>query len=115
MAKDAAAQIDIPSHVPQIDETGFVWTLLDDAHDPAVVTAGATVIAAGEVEPVVARVVDLVPGGDRTIVHLEVLPGDPRENADCALGGAPTVELSATRDGILTGISSEGDLSTGRR
>lgn len=82
MAKNAAIRIDIPCDVQQIDETGFVWTFLDEAHDPAVVTQGAIVIAADEVDPVVARVVDLAPRGGRTIVHLEVLPGDPRDYAD---------------------------------
>jgi hypothetical protein len=82
MAKEAAVQIDIPCDFQQIDETGFVWTFLHEARDPVLVTAGAIVIAADENEPVIARVVDLVPSGERTIVHLEVLPGDPLEYAE---------------------------------
>jgi len=82
MAKDAPVQIDIPCDIQQLDDTGYVWTFLDEARDPALVSAGAIVIAADEVDPVIARVVDLVPAGDRTIVHLEVLPGDPTEYAE---------------------------------
>jgi hypothetical protein len=74
-------QIDIPCDIQQIDATGQVWTFLDEARDPSLITEGAIVIAADEVDPVVARVVDLVPHGARTIVHLEVLPGDPVDYA----------------------------------
>ncbi len=73
MAKDAPVQIDIPCDIQQLDDAGHVWTVLDEARDPALVSAGAILIAVDEVDPVIARVVDLVPHGDRTIVHLEVL------------------------------------------
>lgn len=79
---NAAVQIDIPCDVQQVDGTGHVWTLLDEARDPALIAAGAIVISADEDDPVLARVVDLVPQGERTIVHLEILPGDPREYAE---------------------------------
>jgi hypothetical protein len=82
MGSDAPVRIDIPCDVQQIDDTGMVWTFLHEARDPSLITEGAIVIAADEVDPVVARVVDLVARGDRTIVHLEVLPGDPLEYAD---------------------------------
>ncbi len=88
MGKDAPVQIDIPCDVQQIDDTGFVWTFLHEARDSSLITEGAIVLTADEVDPVVARVVDLVPSGDRTIVHLEVLPGDPLDYAD-ALARAP--------------------------
>ena len=73
------AQIDIPCDVQQIDATGYVWTLLDEARDPSVIAPEAIVISADEDEPVVARVVDLVPRGARTLVHLEILPGAPHD------------------------------------
>ena len=82
MAQDTAVQIDIPCDVQQIDGTGYVWTLLDEARDQSVIAPDAIVISADEDEPVVARVVDLVAHGDRTIVHLQVLPGDPAEYAE---------------------------------
>jgi hypothetical protein len=82
MTNDAPVEIDIPCDIQQIDDTGFVWTFLDEARDPTLIGEGAIVIAADEVDPVLARVVDLVLLGDRTIVHLEVLPGDPVEYAE---------------------------------
>jgi len=60
-------QIDIPCDIQQVDDTGYVWTFLDEARDLALV---------------IARVLDLVPAGVKTIVHLEVLPGDPTEYAE---------------------------------
>ena len=77
MTKDAPVQIDIPCDIQQVDDTGYVWSFLDEARDPALVSAGAHVV-----DPVIARVVDLAPNGNRTIVHLEILPGDPLEYAE---------------------------------
>jgi hypothetical protein len=82
MAKQRAIQLDIPCDVQQIDETGFVWTFLDKARDTSLITPGAIVISADEEDPVLARVVDLVPEDSGTIVHLEMLPGDPLEYAE---------------------------------
>lgn len=79
MTKDGEVLIDIPCDVQQIDETGFVWTFLDEARDPSLITEGAIVIAADEVDPVIARVVSLSPEANGTVVRLEILPGDPRE------------------------------------
>jgi hypothetical protein len=78
---DLTARIDIPCDVHQVDETGHVWTFLDHARDASVVTPGAIVISADEDDPVLARVVDVVPEPSGTIVHLEILPGDPLEYA----------------------------------
>lgn len=78
MAKKATVEIDIPCDVQRIDDTGFVWTFLDEAPKPSLVRVGAIVIVADEVDPVV----DLISRGDTTIVHLEVLPGDPLEYAE---------------------------------
>lgn len=74
--------IDIPCDVQQVDGTGFVWTFLDEARDPARIVVGAIVVTGDEVDPVLARVVALTdrPGG--TKVHLDLLPGDPAEYAD---------------------------------
>lgn len=74
--------IDIPCDVQQVDETGFVWTFLKEARDPALITEGAIVIAADEVDPVVARVVSLTQEAGGTVVRLEILPGEPLEYAD---------------------------------
>ncbi len=74
-------EIDIPCDVQQVDGTGFVWTFLDEARDPARIVEGAIVVTGDEVDPVLARVVALTerPGGMK--VHLDLLPGDPTEYA----------------------------------
>ncbi|HUW04074.1 MAG TPA: hypothetical protein VMW08_17100 [Acidimicrobiales bacterium] len=66
----------------QVDGTGFVWTFLDEARDPARVVVGAIVVTGDDVDPVLARVVSLTerPGGVK--VHLDLLPGDPTEYAE---------------------------------
>ncbi len=75
-------ELDIPCDVQQIDGTGYVWTFLDEAREPARVVAGAIVVTGDEVDPVLARVVALSdrPGGVK--VHLALLPGDPAHYAD---------------------------------
>lgn len=75
-------EIDIPCDVQQVDETGLVWTFLDEARDPSVITEGAIVIAADDVDPVLARVVRVTPHGNRNLVHLQILPGDPLDYVD---------------------------------
>lgn len=67
--------IDIPADLNQIDETGFVWTFLDEAQSPEIVTPGAVVATGDEDAPAIAEVVDVVPRAAGTIVHLRVLPG----------------------------------------
>ncbi len=51
------------------------WTFLDEARDPAQITPGALVVAGDEEAAAVCQVIDLVPAGDGTIVHLRPLPG----------------------------------------
>lgn len=67
--------VDITADLNTEDETGYVWTFLDEATNPALITPGALVVAGDEDAPAVAVVVDLVPHPDGTIVHLDVLPG----------------------------------------
>ena len=71
--------VDLPADVQQYDETGYIWTLREDARDPAVVVEGAILVAGDEEDPFLARVIDVRPAGTVTKVHLEVLPGDPAE------------------------------------
>jgi hypothetical protein len=62
----------------QIDETGHVWTLLDNAPDPSLIQPGAVVLAGYPEEPVLARVVDIFgEDPDQLMVHLDVHPGPP--------------------------------------
>ncbi len=67
--------VDIAADLNAEDATGYVWTFLDEARDPALITPGALVVAGGQDAPAVAVVVDLVPHPNGTIVHLDVLPG----------------------------------------
>lgn len=65
--------VTLPADVQQVDETGFVWTFLDEAAEPERVMPGRLIIAGDTDEPFLARVVDIVERGGVTIVHLEVL------------------------------------------
>ncbi|MFF0311140.1 hypothetical protein ACFYSC_27235 [Streptosporangium sp. NPDC004379] len=67
--------IDIAADLNAEDHTGYVWTFLDEARDPSIITPGALVIAGDEDAPAVAVVVDLLSHPNGTIVHLDVLPG----------------------------------------
>jgi hypothetical protein len=67
--------VDITADLNAEDDTGYVWTFLDEAHDPALVTPGAIIIAGDPDAAAVAVVVDLVEHPNGTIVHLDVLPG----------------------------------------
>ena len=67
--------VDITADLNDEDETGYVWTFLDEACDPGQINPGALVVAGDEEAAAVCQVVDLVPAGDGTIVHLRLLPG----------------------------------------
>ncbi|MCI0635399.1 MAG: hypothetical protein L0206_16010 [Actinobacteria bacterium] len=58
------------------------YALLSEARDPSFIVPGGIVITADEEGPVFARVHSLTLQGDITVVHLELLPGDPLEYAD---------------------------------
>ena len=73
--------VTIPADVQQVDETGFVWTLLADAPEPGRVVPGKVIVAGDAAEPFLARVVDIVERSDHQVVHLEVL-GVPAELVD---------------------------------
>ena len=67
--------IDIAADLNAEDQTGYVWTFLDEAPDPSVIVPGALVVTGDPDAPAVAVVVDLVEHPNGTIVHLDVLPG----------------------------------------
>src|SRR5439155_14830686 len=82
--------VDITADLNDEDETGYVWTFLDEARDPARISPGALIVAGDEEAAAVCQVVDLRPAGDGTIVHLRLLPGlvdDYRALVDRALVG----------------------------
>jgi len=67
--------VDIPADLHDEDETGYVWTFLDEARQPSLIRPGTIVLAGGDDAPAVAEVIDLIPKETGTIVHLRILPG----------------------------------------
>jgi hypothetical protein len=63
------------------DETGLVWTFLDEARDPAVIVPGAIVVAGDAEAPAVVEVVDIVSKSAGDVVHLRILPSDMEDYA----------------------------------
>ena len=70
-----AVTVDITADLHDEDETGFVWTFLDEARDPTVIVAGAIVVAGDADVPAVVEVVDVVSKESGDVVHLRILPG----------------------------------------
>ncbi len=68
-------RVDITADLNDEDETGYVWTFLDEARDPGQIKPGAIIVAGDEDTAAVCEVIDLAPAGDGTIVHLRPLPG----------------------------------------
>ena len=68
-------RVDITADLNDEDDTGFVWTFLDEARDQWQIKPGAIIVAGDEDTAAVCEVVDLAPAGDATIVHLRLLPG----------------------------------------
>ncbi|MBW3578963.1 MAG: hypothetical protein KY462_14730 [Actinobacteria bacterium] len=71
-------EVALPADVHQIDETGDIWSVLEEASDPDRIAEARVIVAGDPDEPFLARVIDIVDGADGThIVHLEVigLPG----------------------------------------
>ena len=67
--------VDITADLNDEDDTGYVWTFLDEARDPSVVVPGAIVVAGTPDAQAVAVVVDLATKTAGTVVHLRILPG----------------------------------------
>lgn len=68
-------RVDIPADLNCEDETGLVWTFLDEAEDPTIIRPGDVVIAGSPLTPAICEVVDLIDKPAGTIVHLRILPG----------------------------------------
>ena len=68
-------RLDITADLNDEDETGYIWTVLDEARDPGQIKPGALVVAGDDDAAAVCQVVDLAPAGDGMIVHLRLLPG----------------------------------------
>ena len=67
--------VDITADLNDEDETGYVWTFLDEARDPSQIKPGTLVVAGDEDAAAICQAIDLTPAGDGTIVHLKLLPG----------------------------------------
>jgi len=67
--------VDITADLNDEDDTGYVWTFLDEARDLQQIVPGAIVVAGDEDAAAVCQVIDLAPAGDGVIVHLRMLPG----------------------------------------
>lgn len=75
-------RVTLPADVHQVDETGHIWTFLDEAEDPGRVIVRDVVVAGDADEPFMARVVDIVTSSSgRQIVHLDVV-GIPEQLVD---------------------------------
>lgn len=57
------------------DQTGFIWTWLDNARDQSHVVPGALLTLRDGEDLAMGQVVDLVPVDEGVIVHLRLLPG----------------------------------------
>jgi hypothetical protein len=71
-------EVALPADVHQIDDTGYVWSVLEEAAEPDRIAEGRVIVAGDPDEPFLARVIDIVEGANGThVVHLEVigLPG----------------------------------------
>ena len=67
--------VDITAYLNDEDETGLVWTFLDEARDPSVIVPGAIVLAGDDDEQAIAQVVDLADRQPRNNVHIRPVPG----------------------------------------
>ena len=67
--------VDIRADLNAEDQTGYVWTFLDEARESSLIVPGALVIAGDEDARAVAMVVDRTPHPNGTVVHLDILPG----------------------------------------
>ena len=83
--------VDITADLNSEDETGLVWTFLDEARDQALIVPGEMVVAGATLTPTVCQVVDLVAKPAGTIVHLRPLPGtiDQYRRLGLRLGASP--------------------------
>jgi hypothetical protein len=68
-------RVDLEFDFGSEDETGYVWTWLDRARDPAMIVPGAVLTLRDGEDMAMGQVIDLVPAANGTIVHVELLPG----------------------------------------
>ena len=80
------------SRAQRADETGYLWTFLNEARDPGQIKPGAIIVAGDQDAAAVCEVIDLAPAGDGTIVHHEF--ADRRDLAAAVTVWTPTSSVS---------------------
>ncbi|WP_436701848.1 hypothetical protein [Nocardioides sp. BYT-33-1] len=68
-------QADLEYDFSNEDQTGYTWTWLDTARNPAMIVPGAVVTLRDGEDTAMGQIIDLVPAANGTIVHVELLPG----------------------------------------
>ncbi len=81
MSRSRQVRVTLPADVNQVDDTEWVWAFLGEALEPERVVPGAIVVADDDVEPFLARLVDVLDGLNGAIVHLDVM-GAPEDLID---------------------------------
>lgn len=75
IADSGEYQVDLEFDFASEDESGYLWTWLDNARDPAQIVAGAVLTMRDGEDLAMGQVVDLVDEANGTIVHIRLLPG----------------------------------------
>jgi hypothetical protein len=78
-------RVDITADLNDEDDTGYVWTFLDEARDPGQIKPGAIIVAGDEDTAAVCEVIDLAQAGDGTIVQGAQLCADGPAVEPCCL------------------------------
>ena len=86
--------VTLPADGNAIDETGYIWTFLEEAPDPERIHPGAVIVAGDADAPFMARVVDLVDKPAGTIVHLEIV-GVPSSSTSCVTPATCPTDLTS--------------------
>lgn len=73
--------VDIAADLNDEDETGFVWTFLDEARDLSLIVPGAIIVAGDADAPAIVEVIDIVTKAPGEVVHLRILPGNVEDYA----------------------------------
>lgn len=75
MAGVADHQVDLEADFANEDETGYIWTWLDEAREPDQIVPGAVLTLRDGEDLAMGQVIGLVAKANGTIVHIELLPG----------------------------------------
>lgn len=68
-------QVDVEFDFASEDESGYLWTWLDHARDPAQIVPGAVLTMRDGEDLAMGQVVDLADEANGTVVHIRLLPG----------------------------------------